>query len=422
MDQDVCVDEHEHVAGRTLRSGIARLRRPRVMRAVNDEDLLWRSRRLLDSRPDAFEGLRSLRCRDDCCQTGCRESTGDGFGDDRQVETATSLPTRLEVHGLRVAVKGDWPDVVDQVRRDFAWFERPAAGELSADVTVTVERRPPDFDALGEGLASFVTPRNVVYQDGRRTIVDYFGRAVSILDRSTGGLVIQGEDDHLVHEAAYHFLLSRIGEHLEARGLTRLHALGVSGAQGAVAVTLPSGGGKSTLALRALREEGVRLLSEDSPLIDRHGMAHAFPLRIAVNPTDAATLPEGSVRRMDRMEFHPKLVLDVEAFADRVESRPQPLRHLVIGRRSLGRQAALEPLPRRSAVSALFREAIVGVGIYQGMEFVLQHGMGDVVGKVGVAATRTSCCAGVLARAKVWQLTVGRDHRRNWDVLAPLLG
>ena len=317
---------------------------------------------------------------------------------------------------------GDWPEVVEQVRLDFAWFERPAPGLGSADVEIIIERRPPDFEALGDCVASFVTPRNVVYQDGQRTIVDYFGRAVSILDRATGRLVVQGEDDPLVHEAVYHFLLSRIGEHLEARGLTRLHALGLSGRQGAVAVMLPSGGGKSTLAMRSLREEGVRLLSEDSPLIDRHGKAHPFPLRIAVNPTDVATLPEGSVRRMERMEFHPKLVLDLEAFSDRVEAQPQPLRHLVIGRRSLGVDASLEPVPRRNAVPTLIREAIVGVGIYQGMEFVLQHGMRDLVGKVGVAVTRTTCCSAALARAKVWQLTVGRDHSRNWDALAPLLG
>jgi hypothetical protein len=325
------------------------------------------------------------------------------------------------VHGLGVDVGGDWPEVVEQVRLDFAWFEQPTAAASAPDVEVRIERRPPDFEALGDGVATFVTPRNVVYQDGQRTIVDYFGRAVSILDRSTGRLVVQGEDDHLVHEAVYHFLLSRIGEHLEGCGLTRLHALALSGGQGAVAVMLPSGGGKSTLALRALREGNARLLSEDSPLIDRQGRAHPFPLRIAVNPTDAETLPEGSVRRMDRMEFHPKLVLDLGAFADRVEPEPQPLRHLVIGRRSLGLHASLEPVPRRSAVSTLVREAVVGVGIYQGMEFVLQHGMRDVAGKLGIVATRAACCTGVLARAKVWQLTVGRDHARNWDALAPLL-
>jgi hypothetical protein len=224
-----------------------------------------------------------------------------------------------------------------------------------------------------------------------------------------------------VHEAAYHYLLSRIGEHLESAGFTRLHSLALSGAQGAVAVLLPSGGGKSTLALRALRAEGVRLLSEDSPLIDRRGRLHPFPLRIGVNATDADRLPGGSIRRLQRMEFHPKLALDLDAFADRIEPSPVPLRHLVIGRRSLGREADLERVGRLGAVGTLVREGVIGVGIYQGMEFILQRGMADVLGKAGVGLTRATCCAAGLARAQVWRATLGRDRERNWGVLSGLL-
>ena len=127
------------------------------------------------------------------------------------------------------------------------------------------------------------------------------------------------------------------------------------------------------------------------------------------------------MRRIERMEFHPKLVLDLDAFADRIEAEPRPLRHLVIGRRSLGRQATLEPLPRRAAAGPLFREAVVGVGVYQGMEFVLQRGMRDVAGKAGIAARRAACCAAGLTRARVWSLTLGRDHHANWDALSALL-
>jgi hypothetical protein len=39
----------------------------------------------------------------------------------------------------------------------------------------------------------------------------------------------------------------------------------------------------------------------------------------------------------------------------------------------------------------------------------------------GIAATRTRACAAALRRAKVWRLTIGREHERNWDALAPLL-
>ena len=329
--------------------------------------------------------------------------------------------TRFDVYGLRVGVGGDWPEVVENLRLDFVWFERPSDGTAAVDISVEIERRPPDYDRFGELRASFITPRNVVYEHGGLTVVDYFGKAVSVLDRARGTLTIQGESEHLVHEAAYHFVLSRVGEHLEAGGLVRLHALGLVGGDGAVAMMLPSGGGKSTLALRALRDGGIRLLSEDSPLIDRHGRLHPFPLRIGINATDADRLPAGSVRRLERMEFHPKLALDLAAFSDRIEPAPQPLRHLVIGRRTLGREAALEPVRRRSAVGTLVREAVVGVGIYQGMEFILQRGMRDVAGKLDVGATRVMCCAAGLARAQVWRATLGRDHERNWAALLPLL-
>ena len=331
----------------------------------------------------------------------------------------TPAALALEVHGLRADVRG-WAQVVESLRLDFAWFV--ASGSGSAGVEVMIECGAPDFDALGAPVASFVTPRNVVYQSGERTIVDYFGRAVSVLDRGpVARLRVRSDDEHLAHEAAYHFLTSEIGAHLDRRGLPRLHALALSGAQGAVAVMLPSGGGKSTLALRALRAEGVRLLSEDTALMDRRGRLHPFPLRIGVNAADAATLPPGQVRRLERMEFHPKLALEVEAFRDRIETVPRPLRHLVIGCRSLGREARLEPDRRGSALAPLLREAVVGVGVYQGMEFLLQRGMVDAVRMAPAGLTRAWCSAALLSRARVWRLTLGRDHLSNWAALEPLL-
>jgi hypothetical protein len=63
----------------------------------------------------------------------------------------------------------------------------------------------------------------------------------------------------------------------------------------------------------------------------------------------------------------------------------------------------------------------VGVGIYQGMEWLLQHGMRDVVRQVPPAVTRSRCCLAGLRRANVWRMTVGRDHERNWETLQQLL-
>ena len=325
----------------------------------------------------------------------------------------------LDVYGLRVVLDG-WEEAVDAVRLDFAWFQSDDGPE-GADLRITIENVDPDFERFGDITASFITPRNVVYQDGGRKIVDYFGRTVAVLDDDNRHVLFQGTDLSITHEAAYQCVVSRVGEHVEKLGLPRLHGLALSGRQGGVVVMLPSGGGKTTLGLRALRDPDIKLLSEDSALIDRHGRLHSFPLRIGVNATDAETLPPGHVRRIERMELHPKFALELAAFADQIERDPQPLKHIVIGRRSLGTNAMLEPLPRRAAVPTLFREAIVGVGIYQGMEWLLQHGMRDVVLQVPPALTRSRCCLAGLRRAKVWRMTVGRDHERNWSTMRRLL-
>jgi hypothetical protein len=333
------------------------------------------------------------------------------------VANAPVTPTRrLEVHGLSIAVCGAWDEVTGAVARDFTWFAAAAHGE--PDLRVVLERRRPDLDGAGALTASFVTPRNVVYRDGPHTLIDYGGRALARHER--GRFVVQSEDPQLAREAAHLFLLSAIGEHLDARGLPRLHALALASDRSALALLLPSGGGKSTLALRALRDPQVRLLSEDSPLLDTRGRLHPFPLPLGLSEADGAEA-RGPVRRVERMEFAPQLLLEVEAYADRVEREPRALTDLVIGRRSLGCEAHLERIGRRAAVQPLLREGVVGVGIYQGLEFLLGHGWRDLVARRRVAATRTRASAAALRQARVWRLTLGRDRERNWEVLRSLL-
>src|SRR5262245_58298627 len=76
--------------------------------------------------------------------------------------------------------------------------------------------------------ASVFTPRNVCFQDKKTTYIDYFGRGVAVFNRKEQRCVIYGDDHDLVHEIAYLFILSTVGQHLDSRGLHRVHAPGVS--------------------------------------------------------------------------------------------------------------------------------------------------------------------------------------------------
>lgn len=325
----------------------------------------------------------------------------------------------LDVYGLTVAVGGDWPEVVEAARLDYAWFARPEP-VLRPDVEVLIAQRAPDYDAFGDLVASFVTPRGTVFAANGTTVVDHVGRAISVIDRGGDRLHVHGDDEQVVHDAVYYFVLGRVGRHLDRIGLPRLHGLGLAGSGGAVAVLLPPTGGKTTLAVRALQDEGVRLLSEDSPLLDRQGRLHPFPLRIAISASDVPPA-DAAPRRLERFWLQPKVAMEVETFADRIAFEPVPLRHVVVGRRSLAADPQLLPLGRAAAAGPLLREGVLGVGLYQGLGYAHQRGLRAVVDQLTTAGGRARSVAAALSRARVWQLVLGRNTDRNWELLSTLV-
>src|SRR5205823_358414 len=115
----------------------------------------------------------------------------------------------------------------------------------------------------------------------------------------------------------------------------RVHALGVSFRERGILLLLPSGGGKSTMALELLRRPGFRLLGEDTPLVDRRGRLLPFPLRLGVRAGQDPGIPAEHLRTVQRMEFGPKTLIDIDYFADRLGDAVEP-GLILIGERSLG--------------------------------------------------------------------------------------
>ena len=341
----------------------------------------------------------------------------------------------FDVYGLHLHVHGDWGEVVEALRRDFAWFE-DSKSLAPAQVEVVITRQAPAYETFGDVPAEYVTEQHVVYRVNGRTVVDYLGRALAVLE--PGRAMIQGEDAHVVRRAAYDFLLSRTGDYLDGRGLPRIFGLGLAGRDGGVLVMLPRGGGKTTLALRALAADDVAFLSEVSPLIDVHGRLHAFPFPLWVRDSspEAALLPDHYVRHLDGQKTDPRL-LELAAFTDKIPTEPQQLRHVVLGRRSLGSGSHLHALPRRDAIRPLFSQSVIGFSVTQGLSFMVRRGgardpakeqrdghTGAPVPGVSSAKRariRLRCCAAGLSGAQVWRLDLGRDRAESWAALEPLL-
>ena len=315
----------------------------------------------------------------------------------------------FDFYGLTVRVDSPASALADEVRRDFTYFAR---APQPVRQTIEMHLAPAPYDQLPALRASLISPRNVCYRDGARQYLDYFGRGLAIVDGVERRCTIYGEDADLVHEIAYLYLLSTIGQHLDAAALHRLHALGVSYHGHGVLLLLPSGGGKSTMALDLLRRPGFLLLSEDTPLIDRHGRIHPFPLRLGIRPGEAGEIPEEYLRTVARMEFDPKTLVDLDYLGDRIGTTV-PAAAMLVGERNAGDVAEIVPLGRPGACDALLKNLVVGLGVYQGIEFVLERGVWQLLAKTGVALSRTMSGFGLLRRAPAFRFVLGRNRERN---------
>ncbi len=333
--------------------------------------------------------------------------------------SAGEAAVTFDFHGFRILARsaGD-PVRVSDIRTDFSLFATKPNGPHDLEIVFRDFASRPTLPRL-EAVQH--TPRNVVYRDGDRSFLDYGGRALSVISDGGRRCEIHSDDRHLAHEAAFLTVLSHVGTHFDRSGRTRVHALGLEAGGRAVLLLLPSSGGKTTMALRMLQTDGVRLLSEDSPLMRRDGSIEPFPMRIGVRPgTVLPDVPASMRLDIERMEFGPKTLIDMQAFESQL-SGPVPIGAILIGKRFTAGASRMVPLPRRAAIQPLISDAVVGLGLYQGVEFVLQSSPLELLGKGGLALSRLRTSLAIARRAEVHRFEMGPGIEQTGDVLAAFL-
>lgn len=336
---------------------------------------------------------------------------------------AARLEERYSVYGYDFVLQGDCAQALAGLAEDFTFFA--GASPDAAPVAVRLHQAAPDYDGLPVIDASVYTPRNVVYRDGARRILDFGGRGIGIYEPDARRFTMTSESADLLYEAGYLFLLSQIGQQADRRGMSRVHAAAMSYRGRAILAMLPMGGGKSTLAAALLRHQDLRILSDDSPFLDQRGRVHAFPLRLGLLKGQEHTVPADQVRLIDRMEFGPKYLVNYGYFASRVDAVAEP-GLLLIGRRTLAARGRLEPASYRTAMASMVPHSIVGLGLFQGLEYLLERSAGELAGKVGVGLSRARNAHRLVRHSHRFILHMGRDPEQNaqlvLDAAARLLG
>jgi len=323
--------------------------------------------------------------------------------------------TSIDLYGLRIEVRAESDALAAEMTRPFKYFF--ASCPAHAYVVNVVETDPP-YEQFPTIQASFSSPRNIVYRNDDQKIIDYFGKGVVVENLRDSEFTLYSRDHNFLIEALYLLVLSLFGQHCDRRGMLRVHALAISYHDKAILITAPQGGGKSTMMFSMLRMDGVKLISDDEPIIGTDGTVMPFPLRLGfLNKESIVDIPSEYVYQIDRMEFGIKYFVDCEYWKDNIETRALTKSVLCTSIRVLNGEPGVTRCSKIRMLRTLMRDAVIGIGLFQGVEFLFSKSSWDILSKIHVAMKRFIRAARLTARSDTYEITLSRDIARNAEVL-----
>ena len=325
---------------------------------------------------------------------------------------------RLDLHGVRVGIVCEDDQLLEEYRRDFAYFA--SSSENKPDIRLEVRIAPP----APAPIRTTLTWRSArIWDSGGSRRVDYEGRASLEYDFAREEVLLRGEDRDLLHELGYLAVLSRAGERLDLRGLHRVHALGFTYHGRGGLLVLPMNGGKSRLGLELLGRSGFGLLSDDIPLLDSNTLEAApFPLSLSLRGEDWRGVPERHLRVFTRRRYGVKRLVDVDYFRDRVGAAA-PLSWILLGERDGRLTPQFSSCSKFRAAAGLFLPMVLGIGTPQILELMLPAPpfIGGAARLARIAVSRAACAARAAARARCGRFLLGADPKANADALQTFL-
>ena len=117
------------------------------------------------------------------------------------------------------------------------------------------------------------------------------------------------------------------------------------------------------------------------------------------------------------MEFDSKVTIDIGCFSERIAPEAVPPAAILLGTRTTGIRPGIKPVPRRAAFRHAWSNSIIGIGLYQGMEFIMQKSFGEMILDSRIIFSRAYNNMNLIRKAKVYEFLIGRGRAGNYEVL-----
>jgi hypothetical protein len=264
------------------------------------------------------------------------------------------------------------------------------------------------------------TATSIIYEKDGVRYNDYHDSALTIVNYKSNEGCIYTEDLHLAHELSYLLILSRSGKSMDLAGYHKIHAMGVQFNSTNILFTTPSGGGKSTLFLGLLKDEKMRIFSDDTPVIDSTGRIHAFPLRIGLeaNTTLPFFINPDDIYKLRRRKYGEKTLIPFLSLKRELAQFGNSTKTiLMIAKRVESGAAGLIKVNRFRLVPELIRSMIVGVGLPMILEYFLESGPADIQKRFIIIFKRLRAALQLLIRSETYLFNMSSNVEENVRIL-----
>lgn len=320
------------------------------------------------------------------------------------------MEIKLEIKGVKILVIAD-EEITSWVSHDYSYYI--SSGFNSYDLKFNLFSSDYDYAKLLKLTAKLYHDDYIVYESKNTRIIDFFKEAISFYNIAKNEIDIYSSDKDYLYEIFYLSFDSLLGEELDKKGWHRLHCLALENSNLATLLLLPPGGGKSTLALKFLDNQKIKVLAEDM-VIFKNEEFYGLHLRWGIKDESFA----GQGRLMKRKKYQNKILLNIRQFNLANYAKPG---NIILGQRISSLESKLEKISKTKLIWPMFKSMVLGLELQQSLAYFLLRNYKDVFLKSKIGWGRLIALANVLLKSRTYVFYIGYDIDRNYNTLNDFL-
>ena len=324
----------------------------------------------------------------------------------------------LRVYENSFKIASDLPDLINDLEHDFMYF-KSSSKVSSPDFVIKASLKDQQDFQLPKNLPWIKTREYTCYEkSGEKKIFYKWGDIIILNYRKKFAFVYSQNLTHL-HETVYLLLLAVIGEFLEKQGYYRIHALGFSKDHKGGLVIAATGGGKTTLALEMLNRGDFKIVSEDTPLLDKNLCLFPFPLRIGVREGTQLGISSKYLRSFKRRKYGDKILIDTDFFGDKIEKSKISLSLVLVTKlpENGEKECSVRQMNIMEFLYYLMKYLVVGRGICQLEEIFFKKNILDFFGKFKILINRLIISFKIALKFKPYYISLSFNTKKNAELI-----